>query len=412
MTQEPATSKVLQAIRDYLDRFLILSDDQRVAVSAWVAMTYIYEAYDTVPYLIVTSAEKRSGKTRVIECVQSICANPIVVTGLTEAVLFRVMERKPTLLIDETDTIFAQGKQLSERQEALRAILNAGYRRGTMVYRCAPNGDLLPFPVYGPKVLAGIGHLPDTIEDRGLCIRLKRKLDTETVERFRYRVSETEGAPIRKMLDSWSAGKIIEMANVYPDMPDELDDRSQDAYEVLVAIGDLAGARWSKRVRSALVKLRLSETTVKESIGMRLLRDLALVVPKIEHLPKIATVELLDWLYREGENEWDDWWGETTGRKAARRLAMTLGEYDVAPMQWNAGGDRGRGYAVPDLMLAVRRYVTEDEGSFRQNESSNGTQPSVDAGSLPLLDSFWEKGGPPDPATASMDELREWYRDP
>ena len=411
MTPANETAHVLQTISDYLDRFLILTDEQRTALAVWVCMTYIYDCYDTVPYLVVTSAEKRSGKTRVIECVQSICANPIVVTGLTEAVLFRVMERKPTLLIDETDTIFANNKQLSERQEALRAILNAGYRRGTLVYRCAPNGELLPFPVYGPKVLAGIGHLPDTIEDRGLCIRLKRKLDTETVERFRFRVSEQEGEPIRKMLDGWAAGKSITLAGVYPEMPDELDDRSQDAYEVLVAIGDLAGTRWSKRIRSALVEIRTEATTVKESVGMRLLRDLALVLPRIEHLPKLATVELLDWLYREGENEWDEWWGEATGRKAPRRLAMTLAEYDVEPIKWRDGSETRRGYPVPDLVLAVKRYVSEDGGSFAQNVTPRATESSVDAGLVARGVTVWEKAVPPDPATASMDELREWYRD-
>ena len=410
MTDANPTGVVLQTVSDYLDRFLILSDEQRVAICAWVCMTYIYEAYDTVPYLVVTSAEKRSGKTRVIECVQSICRNPIVVTGLTEAVLFRVMERKPTLLIDETDTIFAQNKQLSERQEALRAILNAGYRRGTVVYRCAPNGELLPFPVYGPKVLAGIGHLPDTIEDRGLCIRLKRKLDSETVERFRYRVSETEGEPIRRMLDQWSAGKVIELAGVYPEMPDELDDRSQDAYEVLVAIGDLAGVRWSKRVRSALVELRTAETTVKESVGMRLLRDLALVLPRIDHLGQIPTVELLDWLYREGENEWDEWWGETTGRKAPRRLSMALAEYEVAPIKWRDGSETFRGYPVSDLRLAVRRYVPE-EAPFSQTETPRDSNPSVGADSVARGVSFWEKGAPTDLGTASLDELRKLFHD-
>ena len=57
MTEANPTGQVLQAVSDYLDRFLILSDEQRVSICAWVCMTYIYDAYDTVPYLIVTSAE-------------------------------------------------------------------------------------------------------------------------------------------------------------------------------------------------------------------------------------------------------------------------------------------------------------------------------------------------------------------
>jgi hypothetical protein len=368
------TAAVLKRLQEYLARFLIVDDDQMTAITLWIALTYVWEAGDTVPYLIVTSAEKRSGKTRVIECVQSVCNQPVVVTGLTEAVLFRIMERKPTLLIDETDTIFKQGKELSERQEALRAILNAGYRRGTVVYRCAPNGELIPFPVFGPKLLAGIGHLPDTIEDRGLCIRLKRKLDTEEVERFRYRVSETEGDPIRKQLTQWAAGKVTIFAGLYPELPDELDDRAQDAYEMLVVIADHAGERWGKRARAALVALRSNDVAARDSRGVRLLSDLALVVERLPTDGMIPTLELLDWLYREGENEWEEWWGETTGKKAARRLAMTLSEYDIAPHKFRDGPNLARGYPISDLRMAVARYISEGT-TFSQNTTRNATDP-------------------------------------
>ena len=395
------TAQILETLMQYLSRFLILSEEQLIAISLWISLTYVYEVGDTVPYLIVTSAEKRSGKTRVIECIQSVCNQPVVVTGLTEAVLFRIMETKPTLLIDETDTIFKDSsKGLSERQEALRAILNAGYRRGTMVYRCSPSQELIPFAVYGPKVLAGIGHLPETIEDRGICIRLKRKLSTESVERFRFRVSETEGGPIRKMLQDWSVGKVLTLSNLYPEMPDELDDRAQDAYETICVIADSAGDKWGVKARKALVHLRTADSASKESRGIRLLKDLRPVLEKLGNVYRVPTQELLDWLYREGDDPWEEWWGESGSKRAARRLAMTLAEYDVHPIRWNAEGRRGRGYATADLSSVLCRYVPELGSELSVDEQSLPSSDDSGRGTLPNNDLDWF-------GTASLDDLQK-----
>jgi hypothetical protein len=88
----------------------------------------------------------------------------------------------------------------------------------------------------------------------------------------------------------------------------------------------------------------------------------------------IPTLELLDLLYREGENEWEEWWGETTGKKAARRLAMTLSEYDIAPHKFRDGPNLARGYPISDLRMAVARYISEGT-TFSQNTTRNATDP-------------------------------------
>src|SRR5205823_998737 len=79
--------------------------------------------------LAVTSPEKRSGKSRLFEVLEILVANPWKVITPTEAVIFRKIDKdRPTLLLDETDAIF--GKRNGENYEGLRALLNAGNRRG------------------------------------------------------------------------------------------------------------------------------------------------------------------------------------------------------------------------------------------------------------------------------------------
>lgn len=46
---------------------------------------------------------------------------------------------------------------------------------------------VIDFQTFCPKMLAGLSRLPDTIKDRSLDIRTKRKLREERVERFRFR---------------------------------------------------------------------------------------------------------------------------------------------------------------------------------------------------------------------------------
>jgi hypothetical protein len=427
------TAALLDALVDYFGRYVVLTVEQLAALALWTLHTHVCQVFSTTPYLVVTSAEPRSGKTRLLECLHPVCPNPQTLTALTEAVLFRIVSRAPTLLIDETDSIFSTGKLgPSEKQESLRGILNAGYRKGTTVARCAPgSNEIEHWPVYGPKVLAGIGHLPTTIEDRGLCIRLSRRLDSEPIERFRYETGIEWGIRLMPRIEAWSPGARIALSGMRPELPDELDDRAQDAYEVLIAIGDYAGSEWGERARTSLVVLRSADSTARESIGVRLFRDLAAISDRLTRMERIATHDLLAWLYEHGEEPWEDWWGESAGKKASRRLAMALAEYDVKPEQYKEDGEKKRGYRIEPILAALERY---QGGTYRGEhgisvplalseglrDSEHGTalddgyrvadraNPHGYAEGTVVPGSTYREGSPEWLGQASMDELREW----
>ena len=110
------------------------------AVALWVLHTYVYEQFETSPYLAITSAERRSGKTRLLDVLELLVAKPWRVIRPAEAVLYRKVERDaPTILFDETDTVF--GPKAGSNYEGIRALLNAGHRRGTKVPRCVGEGS-------------------------------------------------------------------------------------------------------------------------------------------------------------------------------------------------------------------------------------------------------------------------------
>ena len=78
-----------------------------------------------------TSAEPESGKTRLLEVLHELVREPISTMNISDAALFRVIEAKaPTLLFDEVDSIFNPKARERGLRDDLRALLNAGYRRG------------------------------------------------------------------------------------------------------------------------------------------------------------------------------------------------------------------------------------------------------------------------------------------
>lgn len=136
----------------------------------------------------------------------------------------------------------------AREHEGLRALLNAGNRRGTRVPRCVgPSQALVDFAIFCAKALAGIGDLPDTVADRSIPIRLKRKAPGEAVERFRRRHAEADAEPLRARVASWAADHLDGLAIAEPVLPLELNDRAADAWEPLLAIADRAGADWPAR---------------------------------------------------------------------------------------------------------------------------------------------------------------------
>ena len=188
---------VLDDVARYIRRYVVLSDTQARACTLWVAHCHAFAAAETTPYLNVTSAVKQFGKTRLLEVLEPIVPSPWLTGRVSAAVLIRKVDSEtPTLLLDESDATFTHR---SEHGEALRSILNSGYRRYGVSSLCVVQGAGLTyrdFSTFCPKAIAGIGALPDTLTDRSIPIALKRRAPDGSVERFRLRHAPDVDAPL------------------------------------------------------------------------------------------------------------------------------------------------------------------------------------------------------------------------
>jgi hypothetical protein len=355
-SDNPALTAVLDEVRRFVSRFVAFpSEHEAVAIALWTAHTYLLDQFDTSPILAVTSAEKRSGKSRVLEVLALLVPNPEPMTTPSEAALYVVLNERPprTVLLDEVDAIF--GPRADRRKiEGLRAILNAGNRRGTTVPRVRMDGAkhvLERFAVFGPKAVAGIGDLPDTVADRSIPIRLKRRAPDEQVEPFRARRSAADAEPLRARLESLSVRVPTETT-----VPAELHDRAADSWEPLLAIAEAAGGGWSESARRAAIHLS-GRNDGQLSIGARLLGDVRAVFGGAS--AALATADLLARLHAIEDAPWSEW---GHGPLTPRGLSRLLQPFGIGPRHYRpVGGRDQRGYWPIDFADAWRRYLPDEE---------------------------------------------------
>jgi hypothetical protein len=412
------TEALLERVGALIARYIVLpSEEAKTALVLFALHTWAVEAAYSTPYMAIVSAEKQSGKTRLLEVVALVVREPWHTASTTEAALFRKIEQaEPTLLLDEIDAIFGSN---TERTEPLRACLNAGNRRGASVARCVGKGtkmEVKDFSVFCPKVLAGIdtGRLPETIQDRAVMLHMKRRREGEHVERLRYRFAVEEAAPLRTDLEAWAAGAVEELRDAIPELPDELGDRQADAWEALLAIADLAGGDWGDRARSAAVALSATADGDEVGRGTQLLVGIR---GALDGREVVTTAELLEAINADDELPFGAW-REGKGLDA-RTLARLLKPYGVKPRVLRVGDETPRGYRRQELQDVFERYLPiyppgAQQAKHAQHEERGPTGTPDENGSVAdvaqvALLTGTANGGPPGDADAELARVAEKF---
>lgn len=331
-----------------IQRFTVLSVEQARACALWAAFTWFIDGANVAPLLNITSPEKRCGKSTLGELVKEMVARPLYASNITPAALFRAVEKwKPTLLIDEADTF------LSEKEE-LRGIINAGHYRST-AYVIRVVGEALEpkqFCTWGAKALIGIGKIADTLTDRSVVIELRRKLETERVEKVRHAEADLFDT-IRRKLARWADDELSHYKALRPKPIEAINDRAADNWEPLLAIAMVAGGEWSIRCLKAALALS-GAAQEAPSINAELLSDIKAVFER-KHASKLFTTELLMALFEDTEAPWATW---NHGKPmSARQLSARLSSFGVTSGTVRIGIATAKGYSQDKFNDAFERYL-------------------------------------------------------
>src|SRR5712691_7511974 len=193
------SAELLDAVRAVLTRFVILPCGQSTdAVVLWIAATHAQPAWAHAPRLVIRAPEKRCGKSRLLDIIEATCHEPLITVNASPAAVYRAIgtDDPPTLLVDEADAIFGSRKA-AEANEDLRGLLNAGHQRNRPAIRYdTVSRRVERIPTFAMAALAGIGQMPDTIEDRAVIVKMRRRAPGEHVQPYRHR---RDGPDLRRL---------------------------------------------------------------------------------------------------------------------------------------------------------------------------------------------------------------------
>lgn len=349
---EPAGhgAMLLDALLAALTRYVILPTPEAAdAVVLWIAASHAQPAWAHAPRLVIRAPEKRCGKSRLLDVVEATCHNPFITVNSSSAAVYRsISEDPPTMLVDEADTIFGPK---ADGNEDLRGLLNAGHQRNRPAKRYDANANRVEsIPTFAMAALAGIGAMPDTIEDRAVVVRMRRRGPGESVAPYRHRRDRPALRQLAEDLSAWLRGDLPALEQAEPAMP--VEDRAADTWEPLVAVADHAGGHWPERARAAVLALTAeADDNGETSNRVRLLADCRTAFSADPALP---TAVLLERLKTDTEAPWADY--GPTGL-SAMKLGVILREYDIRSANIRfTDGTQAKGYQRADFLDAWARY--------------------------------------------------------
>src|SRR4029077_3535476 len=292
---------LLEELERFFCRFIVLPEGASIALTLWTLQAHAHAAFDISPLLVLSSPEKRCGKTTALALLGKVVPKALPASNITPAALFRAVESlAPTLLIDEADSF------LREREE-LRGILNSGHTRSTafVVRTVGDTHEVCFFSTWAPKVIALIGRLSSTLEDRSIVIPMRRRAPSERVERLRLdRLGEIADIPRRAA--RWSGDHLEELRRADPETPPGLHDRAADNWRPLLAIADVAAGTWPERARRAAILLSGGEAGEDSSVRVQLLTDLRDASQR-RGADRLFTDAMLEDLVDREDRPWAEW---------------------------------------------------------------------------------------------------------
>lgn len=397
---------LLQTMLEILAKYLVLPDHAAVAIALWIVRAWCDDAFNISPRLAILSPVKRCGKTTLLEIMAKLLPRPLPTSNVTASVIFRVIEKHhPSLLIDEADSFMREN-------EELRGIVNSGHRRdsATVLRNVGDDHEPRSFSTWSPMVIAAIGTLPDTIEDRSIVVSMRRKQPGEKVQGIRWnsRHGETVKAHLQtvaRALARWSFDHTRTLRDIDPAIPNGLHDRAADNWSPLLTIANVIGGSWIEQANAAAVALSTSESKA-EPRGVELLRDLAELF-KTDARERFPSQGLCDALALLEERPWGDY---RRGKPISPvQLARLLKDFGIQSQSLRMDVGVCRGYyreAFDDPFLRYLATPPPSDCYTATTRSQSGETPLFEVLQTPLCSTLKNPFNPAPRAVCSTVALQ------
>lgn len=241
--------KLREDIHSFVHRYVELSDAAESLVVEYVALSWLHDGFDEVPYLAFKTSDVGRGKSRALETVGTLCYRPILCGGgSSAAATLRLIDTfGGTLLGDEYD------QKASDLAAELTRIANQGFQRNRPLIRCVgEHNEPKPFRCFGPKVFAlRKGFSDDATESRIISIRMRQRTRADVPINLPRAQFDCESLGLRNRLLSYRFARLGQIKINPEDADPRVEDRLNQIGLPLCAV---AGDRGRHIVIDALLE--------------------------------------------------------------------------------------------------------------------------------------------------------------
>jgi hypothetical protein len=307
------------------------------------------------PRLYFGSREPGCGKSLATELTTKMSHNGEIVLEPTPPSMVTMMNQDmATLGFDEIDTYFGRGRG----RDAMRAILNGGYKYGAKVTR-QRSDETDRLNCHGPICLNGknanlfLTHDNfDTLRSRSICIILDQKPVDSWVDRFNPELHDGRLFGLMKRLKKWGLvnSRVITSIPVDGLMPKRIANRAEEIWTVLFRIADHLGDTWPARCESAAKAFVLGEWE-DDTPCVSPAEELLNCVRNCFHGETfLSTGEILNRLEKLEDEDKPSIMREWGNEKAASMgLSNALSVFGVEKVRMRQGSTADRGYTLDSI---------------------------------------------------------------
>lgn len=367
-------AELADEIKTIIAEHIACTDAVVIASTLWIFFTWAIDVSYIAPIAWINAPEKRCGKSQLLTLLARMSKGAFSVSNISPSALFRFIEKykfKTTLFIDEADTFI-------NNNEDLRGVLNAGHSLDNpYIIRCSgDDNEPTAYFVYGAKAISGIGKIPNTLMDRSISLTLRRMLKSERRKRVRD-LPRHKTDLIKEKLARWADDNMEAIEKAKPELPDVINDRMQDNWEILLKVASVLGEDWLAQANQACIEISGIEHD-EPSLNEQLLKDIKSVF-ELKKITRISSMDLIATLCSDPEMNWATY---NRGKPITpKQVSNRLGEYKISSKSLRVSGQVTKGYDLNDFKDAFARYladtpslsVTELQASKHKGYSGNTT---------------------------------------
>ena len=370
---KPDLDLLLDQVVSVLRRFLYLRPDRYYyeAITLWIVATHVFGYSNIFPRLMATSPEPDCGKSTLMKISSALSHKSFITSKATQPAILRKIKSSKSdisIFLDDAENY---------ADETVTTLLNSGFDRfGGSALICEPTKSgawkEVEFNTYCPIAIGRIGKMTiRSTQTRCIEINVPKAKPSEVPERFNPDVHNKQLKKLQEDIAQWAAKNGQCLKGYDPKMPAELINRNADLWRFMIAISDLAGARWQGIARHTATIITNNTETPSNTWEFRI------------HIEQVLI------LAREARHEWDKLGiGQVGGNRlrissdafctllgranrkyqslTKEQLAVRLKKFDIKPSSLKLSNNSNkvlRGYKEEDLRDVLERYGGVGEGA-------------------------------------------------